>query len=113
MQATGLILLLIAFVPLAKPASPIDTMERAIHSGEYKKITSVVVSQGGKIVYERYFEGDAATLRNTRSATKTITGMLVAIAVDRKVLAGVSAPVMPFFAGTQFQHPDPSKEKIT
>jgi CubicO group peptidase (beta-lactamase class C family) len=116
MRAIGLTLLL-AFAPLAKPESPLEArlaaMERAIRSGEFKKITSVVVSRGGKIVYERYFEGDAATLRNTRSATKTITGMLVGIAIDRQTLTGVSAPVLPFFAGAKFQHPDPSKEKIT
>ena len=33
---------------------------------EYGAITSVVVSRGGEIVVEKYIEGNAATLRNTR-----------------------------------------------
>lgn len=31
---------------------------------------------------EEYFEGDAETLRNTRSCTKTIAGMLLGIAIE-------------------------------
>jgi CubicO group peptidase (beta-lactamase class C family) len=46
-------------------------------------ITSVVVSRGGVFVAEHYIEGDEATLRNTRSCTKTVLGMLVGLAIDR------------------------------
>ena len=112
MKPAGIVLLL-AFVGFAQAETSLDAMERAIRSGEFKKITSVVVSRGGKIVYERYFEGDAGTLRNTRSATKTITGMLFGIAVERRIISSVNAPVMPFLAGKQFKNPDPLKEAIS
>jgi CubicO group peptidase (beta-lactamase class C family) len=59
--------------------------------GEYGEITSVVVSRGGEVVVEEYFEGDAETLRNTRSCTKTVAGMLLGIAVERGIVAGVDA----------------------
>jgi len=47
----------------------------------------VLVAQHGKVIYEKYFEGDEETLRDARSATKTITGSLVGIAVHKKKLA--------------------------
>ncbi len=61
--------------------------------GEYGEITSVVVSRGGSIVTEVYLDGDASVLRNTRSCTKTVLGMLVGIAIDRGVLPGVDVSV--------------------
>jgi CubicO group peptidase (beta-lactamase class C family) len=58
---------------------------------EYGEITSVVISRGGDVVVEEYFDGDAATLRNTRSCTKTVAGMLLGIAIERGIVAGVEA----------------------
>jgi CubicO group peptidase (beta-lactamase class C family) len=55
----------------------------------YGEITSVVVSRGSEIVREEYLEGDADTLRNTRSCTKTVAGMLLGIAIDRGLVGGV------------------------
>jgi CubicO group peptidase (beta-lactamase class C family) len=56
---------------------------------DYGTITSVVVSQGGDVVLEEYLDGDVSTLRNTRSCTKTVAGMLVGMAIDRGIVAGV------------------------
>jgi CubicO group peptidase (beta-lactamase class C family) len=61
--------------------------------GEYGEITSVVVSRGGDIVAEEYLEGDAESLRNTRSVTKTVLGMLLGIAIDRGLVPGVDVPL--------------------
>ena len=57
----------------------------------YGAITSVLVSRVGETVLEVYAEGDAATLRNTRSCTKTVAGMLLGIAIDRGLVPGVGA----------------------
>jgi len=93
---------------------PLQAMEQAITSGQFKKIGSVLIAHEGKLVYERYFEGDATTLRNTRSATKTITGMLVGIAIDRGALKGTDARIAPFFADKKpFKNPDRRKDAIT
>ena len=63
-------------------------MEAAVRAGEFKKIGSVLVARHGKLVFEDYFDGDAGTLRDTRSATKSITDVLVGIAIDEKKLSG-------------------------
>ncbi len=59
--------------------------------GAYGQITSVVVSERGEIAFEEYAEGDAETLRNTRSCTKTVAGMLLGIAIERGIVDDVDA----------------------
>jgi CubicO group peptidase (beta-lactamase class C family) len=92
-----------------------DRLTSAIQSGEFKQVTSVVVARNGQVVYERYFnDGGAEALRNTRSATKTVTGMLVGIAIDRRLLPGLDARVLSYFGDKRpFDNPDPRKEQIT
>ena len=58
---------------------------------DYGAITSVLVSRSGEILVEEYAEGDAGTLRNTRSCTKTVAGMLLGIAIDRGLVSSVGA----------------------
>ncbi len=88
-------------------------MEQAIESGKFSKIGSVLIEQDGRILYEHYFAGDAATLRDTRSATKTITSLLVGIALQEGSLRSVSAPVLSFFPDKNPANPDPRKTSMT
>ncbi|MGA8809844.1 MAG: serine hydrolase [Thermoanaerobaculia bacterium] len=93
----------------------LEAMTAAIKAGNFKNITSVLIERHGKLVYEAYFDADGVDgLRNTRSATKTITGMLAGIAIDRGQLAGVSTPILPFFKDKQpLANPDKRKAQIT
>jgi len=93
----------------------LDEMQKAIQAGEFKAITSVLIARHGKIIYEHYFDSDGSEgLRNTRSATKTVTGTLVGLAVDRHLLPGANARVMDYFRDKQpLQNPDPRKNDIT
>lgn len=93
----------------------LQAMETAIRGGEFKKIGSILVARRGKLVYEGYFDDSgAAALRNTRSATKSVTDILVGIAIDKGFLSGVNVSVLPFFPDKQpVQNPDPRKAKIT
>ena len=86
-----------------------------IKKGDYGTVTSVLVYQRGTILYEQYFNGaDAATLHNTRSATKTVAGMLVGAAISDGLIAGVDEPVASFFPKLQpLKNPDPRKDRIT
>jgi CubicO group peptidase (beta-lactamase class C family) len=92
----------------------LQAMEAAIRSGEFKKIGSVLIARHGKLVYENYFDGtDTAALRDTRSATKSVTDILVGIAIEKGQLPGVAAPILPFFPDKQpVQNPDPRRAKI-
>ena len=96
-------------------AVPLEAMEKAIRAGEFKKIGSVLIARHGKLVYERYFDGDASTQRDTRSATKSITDILVGIAIAEKKLSGVDARVLALLPdrARKLQNPDPRKDRIT
>jgi CubicO group peptidase (beta-lactamase class C family) len=108
-------------LPAASPAAAgisaerLGQMEAAIKSGEFKAITSVLIARKGKFAYERYFDGDGVEgLRNTRSATKTITGMLIGAAIDRRLIPSVDAHVLDYLRDKQpLQNPDPRKNEIT
>jgi CubicO group peptidase (beta-lactamase class C family) len=92
----------------------LGAIEGAIRRGDAKKIGSVLVARHGKLVYEAYFEGDAATLRDTRSAGKSVTSLLTGIAIDQHKLPGVDARVFGYFADKRpYANPDPRKEQIT
>jgi CubicO group peptidase (beta-lactamase class C family) len=95
-------------------ARRLEEMDDLVRSGSLKKITSILVARGGTLVHETYFEGDADTLRDTRSATKTITGTLIGIAIDTGLLPGTDARVLSFFPEKRpVQHPDPRKDAAT
>jgi CubicO group peptidase (beta-lactamase class C family) len=90
-------------------------MEQAIEAGEFKSITSVLIARNGKLAYEQYFDKDGVHgLRNTRSATKTVTGMLIGAAIDRRLIPGVNAHVLDYLQDKlPLQNPDPRKAQIT
>jgi CubicO group peptidase (beta-lactamase class C family) len=106
--------------PAASPAETglsdarLRSLDAAIRSGEFKKIGSVLIARHGKLVYEGYFDGDAATLRDTRSATKSITDILIGIAIDEHKLSGVDAKVLALLPehARRIQNPDPRKAAI-
>ena len=108
-------------LPVTEPAGagiaaqPLARMDTSIRAGEFKQVTSVLLARGGKLAYERYYDSDGVEgLRNTRSATKTVTGMLIGIAIDRHLLPGVQARVLDYFPDKQpLQNPDPRKAEIT
>jgi CubicO group peptidase (beta-lactamase class C family) len=74
-------------------------------------IHAVVVARHGKLAFEQYFGGidqpwgkpearydyDATTLHDMRSATKSVTSLLVGIAIDRRMIRSVNTRVVNFF----------------
>ena len=62
-------------------------------------IDSMLVVRRGRLVAERYWNGhDMATLHDLRSATKSVTSLLVGIALDRGLLGDVHDPALPYLA---------------
>ncbi|WP_323846559.1 serine hydrolase [Microbulbifer magnicolonia] len=88
-------------------------MDSAIRNGDFGSITSVLVARSGRLAFEGYFSGDAATLRNTRSATKTVAGMLVGLAIDEGRISGASAKVLAYLQQRPQLYLDPRKAEIT
>lgn len=70
--------------------------EKLIRDGKFEAVTSVLIAREGKLIYEAYFDTDGReALRNTRSATKTVVGMLLGQAIADGKVSGVQAPVLP------------------
>jgi CubicO group peptidase (beta-lactamase class C family) len=57
-------------------------------------IRSVLVARGGSIVFERYYQGtDRETLHDVASVTKSVTSIVVGIAIAQGLLPGVGVPI--------------------
>jgi CubicO group peptidase (beta-lactamase class C family) len=99
----------------AEVSARLARMEEAVRTGTFKKIDSVLIARHGKLVYEAYFAGDADTPRDTRSATKSITGALIGKAISERSLAGTQVRILDLLAdrATRVQFPDPRKAAMT
>ena len=75
-------------------------------------VHGIVVARHGKLVFERYYAGhddpwgwgaagqhefSATAKHDMRSISKSVTSLLVGIAIDRKLIASVDMPVLDFF----------------
>lgn len=75
-----------------------DTAMQAIEKGKYPNIDGIVVAQHNKIIYQHYFNGLTATsLHDTRSSFKSITSLLMGIAIDKGYIKSVNEKVYTFF----------------
>lgn len=90
-------------------------MDKDIKADEFRGMTSVIVLQDGKLVWEKYYnEGSPDLLNDTRSATKTITSLLVGAAIDAGYLKSVEQKAFSFFEDRPPpKNPDPRKREIT
>lgn len=78
--------------------SVLDTLIGTLTERSHAGITSVLVAQHGRLIYETYANGgERERLNDMRSATKTVTALLVGAAIDRGRLAGDQARVYAFF----------------
>lgn len=92
MRFTHAVLVIIAFMFLSSPACradepPFAALDQALAGDAVPRTTSVVVTRGGKVVYEKYLGvGARDHLNDTRSATKSVTALLVGIAIGDGLL---------------------------
>ncbi|MGE7137612.1 serine hydrolase domain-containing protein [Luteibacter sp. NPDC031894] len=92
----------------------LSTLEDKVADGSFKKITSVVVADHGRLVYEHYFnDGSPDLLNDVRSASKSLTAMLVGAAIERGAIRDVKAPVYAFFPEIRIEQPDPRRATVT
>jgi len=88
-------------------------LEAALERGDYRRITSVVVTDADS-TWEWYAAGfGPETRHNTRSVTKTVTSLLVGIAIAHGDLPDVRTPVSAYLPIGTAGTPDPRKESVT
>jgi CubicO group peptidase (beta-lactamase class C family) len=70
--------------------------ETVAEAGKLPRLRALIVARNGRPVVERVFRGPSLDSPvNIKSASKSIIGALVGIAIDRGVLADVSQPIVP------------------
>ena len=86
-------------------------MTNAIISGEYPNIHSILISKGGKLVYEKYFPGKDEilgesiglvnhhkdTLHDVRSVTKSFVSACVGIALSQGKIKSIEQKIWDYF----------------
>jgi CubicO group peptidase (beta-lactamase class C family) len=83
-------------------------------AADLPRLRSLLVSRRSEVVVERYFRGTRATTpANVKSASKAVISSLVGIAIDRKLIPGVTVPIAPYFPDLLGPGADPRKRKIT
>ncbi|MBB6254341.1 serine hydrolase domain-containing protein [Nitrospirillum iridis] len=106
---------LTGLIPVATRAAPPDPARLAalldgLRTDPHPDLKGVVVLQHGHRIAEAYYNGDGATtLHDIRSATKSLTGLLMGIAIERGLVAGVDAPLTHLLPGPL----PPGWERIT
>ncbi len=79
----------------------LDRVLQSYRADSVRDLKGVVVQQHGQRVAEQYFNGDAvATLHDIRSATKSITALLVGIALGPQALQTLDAPLGALLPGS-------------
>lgn len=92
------LLMLVSAAPLPPQAAArdrrLDAVLARFDTDAHPDLKGVVVLRDGKIAAERYYNGEAAdTLHDIRSAGKSITALLVGIAIDRRRIGSVGDSV--------------------
>ncbi|MGL5234779.1 MAG: serine hydrolase domain-containing protein [Empedobacter falsenii] len=76
----------------------LDSLTTDLAQGKYNNIDGIILSQNGRVFYEKYFNNyHKDSLHDSRSAFKSITSLLVGIAIDKGYIRNVQQKVYPFF----------------
>ncbi|MEQ1883949.1 MAG: serine hydrolase [Bryobacteraceae bacterium] len=105
---------LLAAIALPAALSAQTTFDAAVKAGEkLPRLHSLLVSRHGEIVLEHYYRGTRATsYENVKSASKSVISALIGIAIDRKLLPGVTTPISSYFPELAAAK-DTRKSKVT
>jgi len=89
----------------AQPAeNPVTTTDLRFdtalaRAADLPRLHSLLVSRGGELVVEEYFNGASPTRpANVKSVSKSVISALIGIAIDQGHLTGVDQPIADFFA---------------
>ncbi|KQB39833.1 serine hydrolase domain-containing protein [Flavobacterium aquidurense] len=94
--------------------SALDQMTDSILSNHYPKIHSVLIAKNNQLIYEHYFNGYTKdSLNDSRSSFKSITSLLVGIAIDKGFIKDINQKVYEFFPEYPSLKTDPLKKLLT
>ena len=100
--------LVLALALAGLDSDAIDTAARQL-----PRLHSLLVSQHGDLILERYYNRRRATQPdNIKSASKSVISALVGIAIDRRLIADVRSPIVNYFPELAMD-PDARKRTIT
>jgi CubicO group peptidase (beta-lactamase class C family) len=87
----------------------LDALYGETEKEQHHDLKGIVILRNGVLVSEHYFNGDSSTtLHDIRSATKSVTSLLMGIAIDEKIIRSVDDPISLYLPGL----PKDGKEKI-
>jgi CubicO group peptidase (beta-lactamase class C family) len=82
------------------PRVEMEELVSRIADGEAGVIHSILVFSGGRLVLEEYFHGySMEDLHRLASCTKSVSSLLVGIALDRGLIDSVTVPLVSYFPG--------------
>jgi CubicO group peptidase (beta-lactamase class C family) len=95
-------------------AAALAQMVDKIADGSLPNVHSVLILKNGKLVFEEYFyEYDANTLHQIRSATKSFVSALIGIAIGKGIIKSKDETVLSFFPEYQLANLTDDKKRIT
>lgn len=73
-------------------------LEQSILAGDFAPPDALLIARNGRLVYEQYWNGFGPGRRHDlRSATKSITSLLMGVAVEQQLIPSTEATVLSFF----------------
>jgi CubicO group peptidase (beta-lactamase class C family) len=100
----------------AKPVDPgidaaeLESLYAEMAQEPHHDLKGIVIVRSGRLASERYFNGDSIdTLHDIRSATKSITSLLMGIAIHKGLVHSVNDSIALYVPGL----PRDGKEKVT
>lgn len=92
----------------------LSQMTKAIEIAKYGGVHSILIAKGNQLDYEHYFNGfNQDSLHDSRSSFKSVTSLLIGIAIDKGLIKNVNQKVSDFFPeNTAFKN-DVYKKNMT
>jgi CubicO group peptidase (beta-lactamase class C family) len=105
-------------------AEALETMMDAVLAGDFDVIDSIAIARGGELIFDETVRtalaDNDAEVSNTElaihaqfSVSKSITSLVVGIAIDEGFIAGVEEPYLSFFPYSDYANWDERKNDIT
>jgi len=103
-----------ALLPIKTQDSLLVKLRDSISHNHYPKIHSLLIAQGKDLVMETYFNGYTRnSLHDSRSSFKSVTSLLVGIAIDKGFINSVDQKIYEFFPEYPWLKEDSLKKMLS